>query len=284
MKLEKYRHPFIYFGISVLGSAAFFFTAAGISHSSLMDNPGWFIFASIIGLFGLLVPMVTALVLILPDRDMREELKSACLSFKGISWKWWAYTFFFPFAAVLLAQAISLLLGRSAEQFKLAENFSFSAGIIPVWFLFLIVPVIEELGWRTYGSHCIRRSFNLFTTCFIFGIIWMLWHFPLSFIKGYYHENLAETGILYSINYNVSLIPYLILDNWCFYKTRRNLFIQFATHMTFNFSMEIFPTHPDSKVIHTVLLCIFSVVIVLREKKFFFDKSFDEVESPESVS
>ena len=220
MKLEKYRHPFIYFGISVLGSAAFFFTAAGISHSSLMNNPGdnqgWFIFASIIGLFGLLVPMVTALVLILPDKDMREELKSACLSFKGISWKWWAYTFFFPFAAVLLAQAISLLLGRSAEQFKLAENFSFSAGIIPVWFLFLIVPVIEELGWRTYGSHCIRRSFNLF--------------------------------------------------------------IQFATHLTWNFSMEIFPTHPDSKVIHTILLCIFSVVIVLREKNFFFDKTFKEAE------
>ena len=40
--------------------------------------------------------------------------------------------------------------------------------------------------------------------------------------------------------------------------------------------MEIFHTHPDSKVIHTVLLLIFSVVIVLREKKFFFDKSFDE--------
>ena len=54
------------------------------------------------------------------------------------------------------------------------------------------------------------------------------------------------------------------------------LFIQFATHMTFNFSMEIFRTHPDSKVIHTVLLLIFSVVIVIRERKFFFDKSFDE--------
>ena len=142
MKLEKYRHPFRYFGILVLGSAAFFSTAAGISHSSLMDSQGWLIFASIMGLFGLFVPMVVALVLIVPDKDMREELISACFSFKGISWKWWAYTFLFPFAAVILAQAITLLLGRSAEQFKLAENFSFSAGIIPVWFLFLIFSVI----------------------------------------------------------------------------------------------------------------------------------------------
>jgi membrane protease YdiL (CAAX protease family) len=276
MKLEKYRHPFIYFGIAILGSAAFFLAAAGISHSPLWDNRSWFIFGSVLAFFGLLVPMATALVLILPDREMREELVSACFSFKGISWKWWAYTFLFPFAVMLLAQAISLLFGRSPEQFKLMENFSFSAGIFPVWLLFLIVPVVEELGWRTYGSHCIRRSFNLFTTCFIFGILWALWHMPLSFIKDYYHENLAETGIIYSINYNVSLIPYLILDNWCFYKTHRNLIIQFATHMTFNFSMEIFRTHPDSKVIHTVLLLIICVVIVIKNRKFFFDKAFNE--------
>ena len=33
---------------------------------------------------------------------------------------------------------------------------------------------------------------------------------------------------------------------------------------------------PDSKVIHTVLLLIFSAVIVIRERRFFFDKTFDE--------
>jgi len=40
--------------------------------------------------------------------------------------------------------------------------------------------------------------------------------------------------------------------------------------------MEIFHTHPDSKVIHTVLLLVLSVVIVIRERKFFFDKTFEE--------
>jgi hypothetical protein len=54
----------------------------------------------------------------------------------------------------------------------------------------------------------------------VIGIIWGVWHMPLSFVKNYY-------------------------------------------------------THPDSKIIHTILICIFSGVIVLREKKFFFDQSFD---------
>ena len=216
MKLEKYRHPFIYFGVTMAITWAFWFTLAGISHSSLWESKGWVLFGSILGFLGFLAPMAVAFVLMIPDKDMREELKSACFSFKGIKPIWWVYTFLFPFAVILAAQVISLLLGRSPEQFKLMENFSFNAGIFPVWLVFIFVPIGEELGWRTYGTHCIRRSFNLFTTSVIFGILWMLWHFPLSFISCYYHSNLAETGLLYSINYNVSLIPYLILDGWCF--------------------------------------------------------------------
>jgi len=276
MKLEKYRHPFIFYGVAVLVPWTLWFVCAGISHSPLWDSRGWVTFGSLLGLLGLLSPMIIAFILILPDKEMRDELIAACISFKGIHWKWYAFTFLFPFAVILLAQAISLLLGRSPEQFKLVENFSFTAGIFPAWFLMLIAPIFEEFGWHTYGTHCVRRRFNLFTSCFIFGIIWGIWHMPLSFIKGYYQNVLAETGIIYSINFMVSLIPYLIIDNWCFYKTRRNMFLQVSQHLAFGYSMEIFRTHPDSKVIDTVLLCIFCVVIVLREKKFFFDKRFDE--------
>jgi len=42
--------------------------------------------------------------------------------------------------------------------------------------------------------------------------------------------------------------------------------------MTFGYSMEIFRTHPNSKIIHTILLCIFCVVIVIKDRKYFFDK------------
>jgi hypothetical protein len=42
------------------------------------------VFGSILGLLGLLAPLVVAMALILPDKDMRDELKSVCVSFKGI--------------------------------------------------------------------------------------------------------------------------------------------------------------------------------------------------------
>ena len=276
MKLEKYKHPFIFYGIAVLVPWALWLICAAISHSPLWDIKGWIIFGSILGVLGLITPMIAALALILPDKDLRAELISACINFKGIHWKWHVFVYFFPFAVILLAQAISLLFGHSAEQFRLTENFSFTAGILPAWFLMLIAPILEEFGWHTYGIHCIRRRFNLFATCFIFGIIWGAWHMPTSLIKGYYQNVVMETGVIYSINFLVSLIPYLIIDNWCYYKTRRNMFLQVAQHLIFGYSMEMFRTHPDSKVIHTVLLLIFSAVIVIRERKFFFDKAYDD--------
>ena len=275
MKLEKYRHPFIFYGFAVILPWALWFTVGAISHSPLWEVPGWLIFASILGLIGLCAPMVTAFALILPDKEMRGELKSSCTNFKEVSWYWYFFVFLFPFAVILLAQAISLLFGHSAEQFRFVGNFSFSAGIFPAWFLLIIAPIIEEFGWHTYGVHCVRRRFNLFTTCFVFGIIWGVWHMPLSTVKDYYQSNLAETGAIYQINFLLSLIPYLIIDNWCYYKTKRNMFLQISQHFVFGFSMELFRTHPDSKVIHTVLLLVFSVFILIKEKKFFFEKDYN---------
>jgi membrane protease YdiL (CAAX protease family) len=275
MKIEKYRHPFIFYSIAVLVPWALWFICAGISHSVLWDNPAWVTFGSLLGLLGLLAPMIIAFILILPDKEMRDELISACTNFKDVKLKWWAFTFLFPFAVILLAQAISLLFGYSTEQFKFVEKFSFSAGIFPAWFMMILAPIFEEFGWHTYGTHCVRRRFNLFTTCFIFGLIWGIWHMPLSFIKDYYQNVLMRTGVIYSINFIVSVIPYLIIDNWQYYKVKRNMGLQIGQHFTFGYSMEIFRTHPDSKLIHTLLLCIFCVVIVIKDRKFFFDKAFD---------
>jgi len=277
VKLEKYRHPFLFYGIAVIVPWALWFTLGAISHSALWDNRSWFIFGSILGIIGLCAPLAAAMILILPDKELRDELKAACTSsFKGIHFGWYMLVFLFPFAVILLAQAISLFFGHSTEQFKFVEIFSFSAGIFPAWFLMAIAPVIEEFGWHTYGIHCVRRRFNLFTTCFIFGIIWGMWHMPLSTVKDYYQSVVMETGIIYSINFLVSLIPYLIIDNWTYYKTKRNMFLQVFQHLVFGFSMELFCTHPDSKVIHTVILIIVATVIVIKDRRFFFDKSYEE--------
>jgi membrane protease YdiL (CAAX protease family) len=274
MEIQRYNRPFVFYGVAVLVPWTFWFIMAGISQSPLWNDPNWMLFGSILGLIGLIAPAAVAMALILPNKEMWDELKSACVSFKGIHPGWWILTFLLPPASILLAQAVSLLFGRSVSQFQLIEHFSFSAGIFPAWFLLFLAPVLEEFGWHTYGIHCIRQKRSLFATCMIFGLIWGVWHMPLSFVKDYYQNVVAETGIIYSVNFLVSIIPYLIIDNWMYYKTKRNMFLEVAFHLLMGFSNEVFQTHPDSKVIQTVLLLIVSGVILIKEKDFFFEKNF----------
>ncbi|MDR2555771.1 MAG: CPBP family intramembrane metalloprotease [Fibromonadaceae bacterium] len=277
MQLKKYNHPFLFYGVAFIVPWLCWFILAWLSNSQLWDNPTVVFWGSILGLIGLFGPFVIAMVLILPDKEMRQELLSAVFNFKGIRPIFWILTFVLFPISILVAQVISLPFGHSVSQFKFVENMSFSAGIFPAWFLLIIAPILEEFGWHTYGIHCLRNRLNLLMTCVIFGIAWGIWHMPLSFVKGYYQNVLVETGIIYSINFLASLIPYLIIGNWIYYKTNRNMFLVVVFHLLAGFSNEIFQTHPDSKVIQTVLLLIFSIIIICKEKAFFFNKSHEVI-------
>src|SRR5262249_53305526 len=141
-------------------------------------------------------------------------------------------TCFLMLASILLAQAISLLFGHSVEQFRFSGMSSFSAGILPGWFFLLLAPVVEELAWHSYGTDSLRQRMNLLNTCLLFGVFWVIWHVPLSFIQGYYHSNVVREGWLYSLNLAVSLFPFVILMNWLYYKSQRSVLVAIVFHLT----------------------------------------------------
>jgi membrane protease YdiL (CAAX protease family) len=277
MQLNRYNRPILFYSAAIIFPWTCWFILAWLSHSQYWENPTVVFGGSILGLAGLCGPFAIALILIIPDKEMRQELFSATFKFSGIRPVFWVLTFVLFPLSILLAQAISLLFGHDASQFQFVEKMSFTAGIFPAWFLLVIAPILEEFGWHTYGIHCLRNRFNLVVTSVIFGVVWGIWHIPLSFVNGYYQNVLVETGVIYSINFLLSLIPYLIIGNWIYYKTNRNMLLVVLFHLFAGFSNEVFQTHPDSKVIQTILLLIFSTVIVCREKAFFFSKSHEVI-------
>ena len=116
---------------------------------------------------------------------------------------------------------------------------------------------------------------NLFKTSMLFAAYWAVWHFPLAGIKGYYHANVVSEGWLYSLNFIVSIFPFVFLMNWLYYKTNRNILVAIIFHITAGYFNEIFATHPDSKCIQTVLLLIVSVIIVVKERRLFFNRALE---------
>ncbi len=275
MIVEKYRRPVLFYSLSTATSWLFWFVAAYVSHIMPAENV-YISIASILGFIGLISPMVIAFLFIFKDTDLRDDLLKRFLNFKTVGPVYLFLTCFLMLASILIAQAISLLFGYSASQFSISGHFSFSSGIFPVWFLLLIAPIIEELAWHSYGTDCLRSRFNLFNTSLIFAVFWALWHLPLSFIKDYYQSNLVETGFMHALNFPLSLIPFVLLMNWLYYKTGRNVLVAIVFHTTAGYFNEIFSTHPDSKIIQTALLAVLTVVVVLKERDFFFKRAYQE--------
>ncbi|MDH5753050.1 MAG: CPBP family intramembrane metalloprotease [Deltaproteobacteria bacterium] len=273
MSIDRYIHPLRFYFLSTAIPWACWFAAAYISHQ---ETRGTYtlLLTSLLGVVGLAGPMVVAFWMMAADPVLRVDLTTRLFRFQPMRPVYLLITCLLMLGSILLAQAISLLFGHSVDQFRFAGGFSFSAGLLPAWVPLILAPVLEELAWHSYGTDCLRRRMSLFATSMLFGVFWVLWHVPLSFIRDYYHSNVVETGWLYGLNFAVSLFPYVLLMNWLYYKTNRNLYVTIVFHISAGLFNEMFMTHPDSKVIQTVLLTLLTIWLVMKERRFFFQRAY----------
>ena len=269
--ISNYKKPGLFYLLSTILPWTFWFLAGYISHrpSNAEQNMN---IAIGLALVGLVSPMIVAFLLMNQNPDLRKDLYRRFFNFRSIKPLYIFLTCFIMLASILAAMAISLLFGYSPGQFVITGHFTFSSGVLPVWFLLIIAPVFEELAWHSYGTDCLRNKFNLFYTSLIFGAYWAIWHAPLSTIRDYYQANLVESGWIYSLNFMVSIIPYVLIMNWLYYKTKRNIILPIVFHITAVFFNEIFATHPDSKIIQTILLLILAGFLIVKEREFYFSR------------
>ena len=274
MNVSIYKKTGLFFGLSTLIPWVLWFIAGYISHMETESTTPE-LWASIVAFLGLLTPVVIMLFLARGNTIMVQDLRKRFFNFKGVDSVYIVIAFVLMPFSILLAQAVSLLFGYSIEQFQLAESFSFTSGVFPVWFMLILAPLLEELAWHTYGTDSLRSRYNLFTTSILFAFFWGIWHLPLTGINNYYHSNLVEEGWIYSLNFVLSLFPFVLIMNWIYYKANRNIILPILFHIAAGFFNEVFITHPMSKVIQTFLLTGFALYIILNDKEFFFNQKIN---------
>ncbi len=269
--LEKYNRPFFFYGLSLIIPWVLWFIVAYFSH---LENQSAisYTFQSILGLAGLIAPVIVAAYLFLSDKELMRDLKERLFNIQRFPAFYLFLTFLLIPVSIIVAQLISVLFGHSLSQFYISGKPTFISFLFSPWFILIFAPIVEELAWHSYGTDTLRRKFNLFVTSIIFSFYWVIWHVPLSFIKGYYHSNVVAEGLIYTLNFVFSLFVFVILMNWLYYKTKRNIFTAIIFHLSANISNEIFATHPDSKVIQTALLLILAIIILVYDRKMFFSK------------
>ena len=273
--LQKYNRPIFFFGISLVIPWILWFFVVYLSHLS-EKTPFILWVETILWLVGLVAPFFVAMYLFFKDSELLKDFKKR-FSFNGVHFSSIFIILALTFGSIILAQAISVLLGYSADQFVVSGNPSFSSGmLVSAWFLIMFAPVVEELAWHSYGTDALRQKFSLFAASMIFAIYWALWHLPLGFVKGYYQNQVVVEWPVYGLNFILSVPVFMIIMNWLYYKNNRNILIPVAFHLCANVANEMFATHPDSKVIQTGIFAILAGYILWSERKMFFTKTLEE--------
>src|SRR5699024_6997484 len=132
--------------------------------------------------------------------------------------------------------------------------------------------IIEELAWHSYGTDTLVRKMRVFSASMLSTLIWALWHVPLSFIDGYYQNEVVESGVLATVNFPVSMIAFVLVMNWLYYRCGRSILAPVIFHASANMSAALFMTHPDSQIMQTGVLLTFSAAIVIKDRSLFFDR------------
>lgn len=266
-----YDRPVAFYVLATVFPWLFWFAAAYLSN---LDEQSAAVQAwtAAFGVCGLVAPILVVVFLVRRRPELRSDILRR-LRPRRVSWFHLAATLLLLLASILAAQAVSLLFGYGPEQFRFRGGFTFSAGLLPVWFTLIGAAIFEELAWHSYGTDALLRKMSVFTASMVFTVFWALWHIPLAFIKGYYHNEVVATGWLHTLNFPLSMVAFVILMNWLYFSTGRSILIAITFHITANLANEIFMTDPDTKIIQTIILLIVAGIVVFANPKLFFASS-----------
>lgn len=267
----RYDRPVLFYVLATAIPWAFWFAAAYLSHLPEQTSAVQ-VWTAVLGLAGLVAPVFVVVGLVWNRPELRADILQRLVWPRGVRWGFVAGALVLLLASLLAAQAMSLLFGYSPDQFLLRGGFTFSAGLLPVWVTLLGAALFEEVAWHSYGTDALVTRMRVFTASMLFTVIWALWHLPLAFIDGYYHSEVVETGWLHTLNFPLSMIAFVLIMNWLYFRTGRSILITVIFHATANVVNEIFMTHEDTKIIQTALLLIVAAIVVVRDRDLFFGR------------
>jgi membrane protease YdiL (CAAX protease family) len=225
--------------------------------------------ASLWNLLGLLAPLVVGLVMILGsgNRALKADLWDRLTSLRRIRPGHLLPALLLPGAVMALSLLISLGLGQSRDQLRLASGQGFGALVV---IALILAPIIEEAGWRGYGVDSLRSRMGTLPTTLWFGVLWSLWHAPLVLIPGSYQYELAHlANPLYLVNFFVGVVPAAVIANWVYYRNDRSIIANVLFHSMIN-TVSVLPNASQpTKVLVSVFYLVIAIAVLVFDRETF---------------
>ena len=255
--IKKFIFPiylFLAFSISWLGWIILIITDT---------SPGFFNPWKLLAAFG---PSLAGLfaIAVHSGKEGLQKVWRDLTEFGKTKWTWYLFSLAAPPLIMLAALWIHMALGGAGLDFNdPAEIYR----VIPVFLLVLFFSVLgEEIGWRGFALPWLQERFSALVSSLILGFIWAVWHLPLFWIPGDFHQQLPLLWFL------IQTMSITILYTWVYNATKGSLLIILLLHAASNTAFGVLPMLPEAAsgslrpawLLNILLVISVSLVIILN--------------------
>lgn len=140
-------------------------------------------------------------------------------------------------------------------------------------YVFVFTALGEEFGWRGYAQPRLQAFFSPFTSSIILGFGWALWHLPLFWLPGDFHQQLPLSWFL------LQIVGSTFLYTWMYNYTGGSLLIALFFHASSNAAVGLLPILPlDNRGslrplwLVVFLLWFLVLLVVWFDRRSFFNR------------
>jgi len=141
-------------------------------------------------------------------------------------------------------------------------DFTVVSSIVPIVML-TVVSVIEETGWRGYAYPQLNQIHSPIISSLIVGVLWSLWHLPLTMIKGTYQHSLGYWTPEFFLFFFL-MIPNSLIYGWLLKYTNQNVASSVLYHTLVNLTGEVFRFTGKSDIARTVVITILAIILGIK--------------------
>jgi membrane protease YdiL (CAAX protease family) len=175
--------------------------------------------------------------------------------FKRVKNKNWFLAFILvnPVIAVLAYW----ILRASGESLPKPAPLTFA--IFPLFIVFLIAALGEELGWSGYATEPLQRHWGTVPAGILLGIVWAVFHFiPLL---------QAHRSVEWIAWWSLGTISLRIIMTWLYILSGKSVFAASVFHAIINLCWQLFPingSYYDPRIFGLIAFCFATIFMIAR--------------------
>ena len=184
-------------------------------------------------------PTLAAVVLTLSKSGV-SGLKNLLRLKWRVKGHWYLISLFGTPLVMLTALGLHVALGGARPRYMDPNHLVTSLNqwpliIVVFSYVFVFTALGEEFGWRGYAQPRLQANITPFTSSIILGISWALWHLPLFWLAGNFHQQLPLSWFL------LQIMGSTFLYTWMYNHTRGSLLSAMVFHASSNAAVGLLP-------------------------------------------